>query len=61
MVRLRVKDYINKYGLISPGSTVIAAVSGGPDSVAFTELFIMTRPLLGPGIEPLINTRFLSG
>lgn len=38
MVRLKVKDYINKYKLISPGSSLIAAVSGGPDSVALLHI-----------------------
>ncbi len=39
----RVAEYIIKHGLISPGDHLLAAVSGGPDSVALLHILISLK------------------
>jgi tRNA(Ile)-lysidine synthase len=37
---VRVQDFVAKYGLLPPGGLVVAAVSGGPDSMALLDSLI---------------------
>lgn len=43
----RVAEYIIKHGLISPGDHLLAAVSGGPDSVALLNILLSLKANLG--------------
>lgn len=43
----KVRTAIREYGLIAPGEVVLAAVSGGPDSLAMLEILAKLREELG--------------
>jgi tRNA(Ile)-lysidine synthase len=47
----RVRDTIDRYRLISPRDTVLAAVSGGPDSVCMLHVLLTLREELGFGVK----------
>lgn len=43
----KVKETVQKFGMIRPGETVVAAVSGGPDSVALLSVLNDLAPEMG--------------
>ncbi len=46
-----VRDTIRRYGMVSPRDTVLAAVSGGPDSVFMLHVLTELREELGFGVK----------